>query len=109
MKKILGKILTGEKDADDLSQEVVTRVNSLACRLISEMYEKLYETIRESVWHMEAYMFGLETMDEAYENACADLEEHMEYIMAGDSPMLFYDGGYDNFLLRGEDLRINKN
>ena len=61
------------------------------------------------LWHMEAYMFGLETMDEAYENACADLEEHLEYIMAGDSPMLFYDGGYENFLLRGEDLRINKN
>ncbi len=61
------------------------------------------------LWHMEVYMFGLETMDEAYENACADLEEHLEYIMAGDSPMLFYDGGYDNFLLRGEDLRMNKN
>ena len=49
IEKIFGKILTGEKDADDLSQEVVTRLNSLACRLISEMYEKLDETIRESV------------------------------------------------------------
>ena len=49
VEKIMGKILTGEKDADDLSQEVVTRMNSLACRWISEMYEKLDDTIRESV------------------------------------------------------------
>lgn len=58
VEKIMGKILTGEKDADDLSQEVVTRLNSLACRWISEMYEKLDDTIRESVarkkkWNIE--------------------------------------------------------
>ncbi len=61
------------------------------------------------LWHMEAYTFELETMDEAYENACADLEEHLEYIMAGNSGRTLYEGGYDNFLLRGEDLRMNKN
>ena len=61
------------------------------------------------LWHMEAYAFELETMDEAYENACADLEEHLEYIMSGDADRYFYEGGYDNFLLRGEDLRMNTN
>lgn len=49
VEKVLGMILTGEKDADDLSHEVVTRLNTLACRWISEMYEKLDETIRESL------------------------------------------------------------
>ena len=49
VEKVMGMILTGEKDADDLSHEVVTRLNTLACRWISEMYEKLDETIRESL------------------------------------------------------------
>ena len=61
------------------------------------------------LWHMEAYAFELETMDEAYENACTDLEEHLKYIMSGDAGRYFHNGGYDNFLLRGEDLIINKN
>lgn len=49
VEKVLGMILTGEKDADDLSHEVVSRLNTLACRWISEMYEKIDETIRESL------------------------------------------------------------
>lgn len=49
VEKVLGMILTGEKDADALSHEVVSRLNTLACRWISEMYEKLDETIRESM------------------------------------------------------------
>ena len=52
------------------------------------------------VWHMEAYAFELETMDEAYENACADLEKHMEYIMAGDSEMDFSSMGYKASFLK---------
>ena len=52
------------------------------------------------VWHMEAYAFELETMDEAYENACADLEKHMEYIMAGDSEMDFGSMGYKASFLK---------
>ena len=55
------------------------------------------------LWHMEAYAFELETMDEAYENACADLEEHLQYIMAGDSDRNFNYAGYENFLLRGSE------
>ncbi len=46
------------------------------------------------IWHIEAYVFELETMDEAYENACEDLEKHLEYIMAGDSAMEFKTEGY---------------
>ena len=49
VEKVMGMILTGEKDADDLSHEVVTRLNTLACRWISEMYEKMDEAIRESL------------------------------------------------------------
>lgn len=49
IEKVLGNILTDEKDADNLSAEVVKRVNNLACRLISEMYEKLDDSIRESI------------------------------------------------------------
>ena len=52
------------------------------------------------VWHMEAYAFELETMDEAYENACADLEKHMQYIMAGDSEMDFSFNGYTRSFLK---------
>ena len=52
------------------------------------------------VWHMEAYAFELETMDEAYENACADLEKHMKYIMAGDSEMDFSFNGYTRSFLK---------
>ena len=55
------------------------------------------------LWHMEAYAFELETMDEAYENACANLEEHLQYIMAGDSDRNFNYAGYENFLLRGSE------
>lgn len=68
IEKVLGMILTGEKDADDLSQQVVTRLNTLACRWISEMYEKLDETIRESVvrkkhWTVEQRNESKELLD----------------------------------------------
>ncbi len=58
IEKILGNILTGEKDASDLSAEVNKRLNNLACRWISEMYEKLDDAIRESIsrkkhWRIE--------------------------------------------------------
>ena len=46
------------------------------------------------VFHMEAYALGLEKLEEAYENTCADLEKHLEYIKAGDSRMDFALEGY---------------
>lgn len=46
------------------------------------------------IWHIEAYVCELETMDEAYANACEDLEKHLDYIMAGDSAMEFKEDGY---------------
>jgi hypothetical protein len=49
IENILGQLLTGEKDADDLSKEVVDRVMTLANRWICEMYEKMDEEIRESI------------------------------------------------------------
>jgi hypothetical protein len=49
IENILGQLLTGEKDADDLSKEVVDRVMTLANRWICEMYEKIDEEIRESI------------------------------------------------------------
>lgn len=58
IEKVLAGILTGEKDADDLSQEVTSTLNNLACNWIGEMYEKLDEEIRTSVerkkkWNIE--------------------------------------------------------
>lgn len=58
VEKILGQILTGEKDADDLSQEVLRRVMTLANRWICELYEKMDDEIRESItrklhWRVE--------------------------------------------------------
>ena len=70
IEKVLGNILTGEKDADDLSAEVVKRLNNLACRLISEMYEKLDDSIRESIerkkhWRIERRNEPKEILDVA--------------------------------------------
>lgn len=58
IEKIVGELLTGEKDTDDLSREVVDRTMKMANRLICELYEKLDEEIRESVvrkihWRIE--------------------------------------------------------
>lgn len=58
IEEILGEVLTGEKDTDDLSTEVVNRVMTLANRWICEMYEKVDEEIRESIsrkkhWNIE--------------------------------------------------------
>ena len=49
IEELLGKVLVGEKDTDDLSAEVVNRVMTLANRWICEMYEKVDEEIRESI------------------------------------------------------------
>ena len=45
-----------------------------------------YEAI---VWHMEAYAFEMETLDEAYENACKELQENLDYILSGEA---IYEG-----------------
>ena len=46
------------------------------------------------LWHMEAYAFDIETLDQAYEGACEDMEEYAKYIMAGDSQMSFKGDSY---------------
>lgn len=53
IEKILGEILTGEKDTADLSQEVLCRVTAMACNWIGEMYEKLDEAIVESLFRKQ--------------------------------------------------------
>ncbi|MBQ7016104.1 MAG: hypothetical protein IJN10_04020 [Firmicutes bacterium] len=37
-----------------------------------------YEAV---VWHVEAYALGLESLEEAYENACIELEEYVKYLV----------------------------
>ncbi|MDO5407989.1 MAG: ISLre2 family transposase [Eubacteriales bacterium] len=49
IEKVLGNILTGEKDTDDLTKEVQDRLMNLAARWISEMYEMLDAEIRSSI------------------------------------------------------------
>ncbi len=49
IEEILGKVLMGEKDTDDLSKEVLNRVMTLANRWICEMYEKVDGEIRDSI------------------------------------------------------------
>ena len=58
IEKITGKVLTGEKDADHLSQEILDRTTKLASRMIAEMYEKIDEEImgciqRKVKWNIE--------------------------------------------------------
>ena len=68
IEKIVGDLLTGEKDAVDLSREVVDRTMTMANRLICELYEKLDEEIRESVvrklhWRIERRSEPKELLD----------------------------------------------
>jgi len=58
LEKMVGKILTGEADSNDLAGEIHRRVLSLGRNLQTEIYEKLDEEIRNSItrkkkWHIE--------------------------------------------------------
>ena len=58
IEKIVGEVLTGEKDADHLSQEILDRTTRLASRIIGELYEKVDEEVVDSVqrkigWNVE--------------------------------------------------------
>ena len=58
IEKSVKEIITGEKDAEDLSEEVEKRVLKLGTDLLGEIYELLDEEIRESIsrkkhWNIE--------------------------------------------------------
>jgi len=58
IEKLTGKILTGEADSDDLSEDIHDRVLRLGRDLITEIYEKLDDEIRLSIsrkkkWNIE--------------------------------------------------------
>lgn len=58
IEKSVGKIITGEIDAEDLSEDIQERVLKLGTDLLSEIYELLDDEIRESIsrkkhWNIE--------------------------------------------------------
>ncbi|HHX55787.1 MAG TPA: ISLre2 family transposase, partial [Clostridiales bacterium] len=58
IEKSIKEIITGEKDAEDLSEEVEERVLKLGTDLLGEIYELLDDEIRESIsrkkhWNIE--------------------------------------------------------
>ena len=58
IEKSIKEIITGEKDAEDLSEEVEERVLKLGVNLLGEIYELLDDEIRESIsrkkhWNIE--------------------------------------------------------
>ena len=58
IEKVVGELLKGKKDTEDLSKEVQNRVLNLGTRLLGEIYEKLDHEIRESItrkkhWNIE--------------------------------------------------------
>jgi len=58
IEKVVGKVLKDEKDVDDLTDLVHEKVLKLGTNLLSEIYEKLDEQIRESIvrkkhWNIE--------------------------------------------------------
>lgn len=68
IEKVLGKILTNEKDADDLSKEVMDRAMTLSARLLGELYEQLDDEIKKSVmrkrhWNVEQTKQTKEILD----------------------------------------------
>ena len=84
---------------EDLKQQLQTMLDHIGGAILPQT--SVYIPL---LWHMEAYAFELESMDEAYENCCTDLKLHLQYIMAGNSDRnLDYDGqnynGYKTFLL----------
>lgn len=68
IEKITGKILTGEADSNDLSEEIHNRVLKLGRNLVAELYEKLDEEIRISIsrkkkWNIEKRNESKELLD----------------------------------------------
>ena len=95
----LGLEVYWEEDAD-FSQEVDTYDLQPLPENLQQQLQYMFDNIggaalpQPSIYgpivrHLEAYAFELESLDEAYENACKDLEEHLEYITAGDSMLPF--------------------
>ena len=65
---------------EDFKSQIEEMLNHIGGASLPQF--SVYEPI---VWHMEAYAFGMETLEEAYEESCAELQDHIEYILSGEA------------------------